>query len=265
VSLSISEIKQYWEKSAEAALDTDGLRPAARDPYLQDVVESRIEKWLRSGDKVLDVGCGDGGSTVRFARRVKEILGVDYIDKFVDRAKCAANNARLSNSKFETADVLNLLQVIQTYGKFDIAVSIRCLINLNSWEKQAAAIEQIAGTVKSGGLYLTSEGWAEGFDQLNLLRSRVGLPEMSVVKYNLLMRRGDFEREVSKYFDILDYESAGLFLFLSRVVQPLFVAPDAPSHQHRLNDIGAQLEKNTLLGQQMNSCDYAGVYILRRK
>lgn len=263
--LPTNEIKQYWEKSAQVALDAEGLRPAARDPYLQDVVESRIERWLRPRDKVLDIGCGDGGSTLRFARQVNEVLGVDYIEKFVERATAAAASVGLSNTKFETGDVLNLAPITERHGKFDVAISIRCLINLNCWEKQATAIKQIASCVKSGGLYLTSEGWAEGFDALNLIRGRAGLSEMSPVNYNVLIRRNDFEREVSKYFDILSCESAGLFLLLSRVVQPLFVAPETPNHRHRLNQVAAELEKRTFLGQQMTSYDYAGVYVLRRK
>jgi ubiquinone/menaquinone biosynthesis C-methylase UbiE len=265
VPISPDEIKDHWVKSAETAVDADGLRPAARDPFLQDVVESRIEKWLQPNDRVIDIGCGDGNSTVRFGRQVKKIVGVDYVDKFIQTAKSSAQTAGLTNATFETADVLNLTPISKKFDKFNTAVSIRCLINLNTWEKQAAALEQIANCIKPGGLYLTSEGWEEGFDNLNLLRNRVGISEMSVVKYNLLIKRTNFEREVKKYFDIIDYQNAGLFLFLSRVVQPMLVAPEPASHQHRLNQVAAELEKETFLGNQLSACDYAGVYVLRRK
>ena len=49
------------------------------------------------------------------------------------------------------------------------------------------------------------------------------------------------------------------------VVQPLLVAPDAPSHTHKLNEIAARLESQCLFGNEFQSCDYAGIYVLRRK
>jgi hypothetical protein len=92
-----------------------------------------------------------------------------------------------------------------------------------------------------------------------------GLPAIEVVKYNLLLRRSEFERAVSNHFEVIDYIGLGFFLMMSRVVQPLLVAPEAPSHTHKLNQIAARLERQCLFGNEFQSCDYAGVYVLRRK
>jgi len=100
---------------------------------------------------------------------------------------------------------------------------------------------------------------------LNLLRRRAGLPEIEVVKYNRLLRRADFERQAARHFDLEDYVGLGFFLMLSRVVQPLLVAPEPASHTHELNRIAARLEQQCLTGKQFDACDYAGVYVLRRK
>jgi SAM-dependent methyltransferase len=260
-----ADIRAYWTAAAAHESDGDGLRPTARDPHLQDAVEAAMVRRLRSADRVLDIGCGDGVSTLRFARHAGQIVGVDYIEAFVEKAARRARGAGASNTGFEAASVLDLAGVRARHQPFDVAITIRCLINLSSAAEQETAIAEIASCVKPGGLYLASEGWAEGMDGLNLLRRRAGLPSIEVVKYNLLLRRSEFERAASDHFEIVDYIGLGFFLMMSRVVQPLLVAPEAPSHTHKLNQIAARLEQQCLFGNEFQSCDYAGVYVLRRK
>lgn len=260
-----ADIRAYWAAAAAHESDADGLRPTARDPNLQDAVEAAILRRLRPGDRVLDIGCGDGVSTIRFARHAGQVVGVDYIDAFVQQAARRASEAGAHNTSFEPANVLDLDSVRARHQPFDAAITIRCLINLSSAAEQAVAIAEIATCLKPGGLYLTSEGWAEGMDGLNLLRRRAGLPDIEVVKYNLLLHRAEFERAASRCFDVVDYIGLGFFLMMSRVVQPLLVAPESPSHTHPLNQIAARLESQCLFGKEFESCDYAGIYVLRRK
>ncbi|MGH9907142.1 MAG: hypothetical protein ACRD8U_16345, partial [Pyrinomonadaceae bacterium] len=136
---------------------------------------------------------------------------------------------------------------------------------LVSWSYQAEALAEIAACVKPGGLYLTSEGWEEGMVGLNLRRRRVGLPPITVVEHNLLMSRICFEREAGKYFDFVGYIGAGLYLYMSRIFQPLFVLPNVPSHLHPINKLASGLQVLSFSEADFSDCDYAGVYVLRRK
>jgi SAM-dependent methyltransferase len=261
---SPGEIEAYWTAAAQTETDAEGLRPTARDPCLQEAVESTIERYLSATDRLLDVGCGDGLSTLRFARRVRAAHGIDYIDAFVQRASGGAARAKATNATFTRASVLDLTAMRKAHGAFDAAVSIRCLINLPRWADQARGIAEIAACVRSGGHYFASEGWAEGMEGLNRARQAAGLPPIKTVDYNLLMSRSAFEREAGNSFEIEAYHSLGFYLFMSRVVQPLVVAPDAPRYDHPINRVAASL--NGLLNRsEFRDCDYAGVYVFRRK
>jgi ubiquinone/menaquinone biosynthesis C-methylase UbiE len=260
----LEEIKDYWENMALLPKDKDGLRPTARDPYLQSVVENIIERFLYPGAKLLDIGCGDGLSTLRFQKTTGQALGIDYVQNFITLAREKVRQLGIDQVWFEPGDVLDLKPIRRQYGLFDLAISIRCLINLPHWEHQVKALRQIAEILKPEGLYLTSEGWQEGLEGLNLYRQRVSLPAIEVAKYNCLINRRQFEKEVAKYFHIVEYVNLGLYLFLSRIVQPLFISPELPSHTHHLNKIAADIVNSGVSDAAFEYCDYCGVYVLRR-
>jgi SAM-dependent methyltransferase len=262
---SLEDIRKHWETAAMAPLDRDGLRPTARDPYLQEVVEHAIEERLAGVKSLLDVGCGDGLSTVRFSRKVERSLGVDYIESFVQACRKRAQAESQECVRFEQASVLDLGPIREQCGPFDAATSIRCLINLPDWDLQRHAIGEIADCLREGGLLFISEGWREGFENLNACRRKVGLSEIPMVDYNLLISRAVFEKEVADRFDLVEYVNLGLYVFLSRIVQPLFVFPEPPSHRHRLNEVAAGILNAGVGGDSFADCDYCGVYILKRK
>jgi 2-polyprenyl-3-methyl-5-hydroxy-6-metoxy-1,4-benzoquinol methylase len=260
----LGPVKAFWAAAAQHPVDREGLRPTARDPHLQLAVESAIEKWL-SGGRLLDVGCGDGLSTLRFAGRTGTVVGIDYIEDFVARAAANATRAGVTDALFEQGDVTDLSPILARHGKFDVVTSIRCLINLTSWDLQRHALSELANCLRPGGLLFISEGWLDGFSGLNIRRRRAGLPEIALATYNLMISRDLFETEVSEKFELVGYEPMGLYLFMSRVFMPRFVAPGQPSHDHPINRIASELQSLSIGQHDFSDCDYAGVYILRRR
>jgi SAM-dependent methyltransferase len=257
---TVDEIHDYWKSSAKAAVDQDGLKPTARDPYLQAAVETAIESKLPKSGVLFDFGCGDGASTARFAPHISKAYGFDYIPAYVEMAKKAHPTLT-----FAQADVRQLQPIVRDYGQADIAISIRCLINLPTWELQRAAIDQIAATIKPGGVYLFSEGWQEGWDALNVMRHQLSLPPINLVSYNRLLSRQALESHVEGKFEIVDYVNLGFYIFMSRVLQPAFVAPNSPTHTHPLNRIGQEMLMQGIGKSEFADIDYAGVYVLRRR
>lgn len=85
-----------------------------------DVAIERL--GLRSGARVLDVGCGFGDTTQALAAVVGakgEALGVDCSRRFVERATADAREAGLANVRFAVHDV----QTDELGGPFDVAFS----------------------------------------------------------------------------------------------------------------------------------------------
>jgi SAM-dependent methyltransferase len=213
----------------------------------------------------LDIGCGNGSSTLEFSRRVKSALGVDFIQEYVAKAKANADKMGKVNAQFVCGNVLDLSEVRNTFGLADIAITIRCLINLPTWDDQRKGLKEISDCLPPGGLYLTSEGWLEGMTGLNIRRGRMGLQPIKPVNYNLLISRIDFENEASKYFEILDYTNLGFYIYMSRVFNPVFVSPQLPCHTHEINKIAEKIQSKDIFDSVFSDCDFAGVYVLRKK
>jgi ubiquinone/menaquinone biosynthesis C-methylase UbiE len=76
----------------------------------------------RTGQRVLDVGCGFGDTTQRIAELVGptgEAVGVDAAARFIETARAEAAEAGVANARFEVADV----QTTSFDERFDLAFS----------------------------------------------------------------------------------------------------------------------------------------------
>jgi ubiquinone/menaquinone biosynthesis C-methylase UbiE len=77
---------------------------------------------ITKGLKVLDLGCGDGTTALPAAVLGAEVLGVDIAGNLVEAGKKRANEASLTNCKFQQGDASNLHELKDK--SFDLVVSI---------------------------------------------------------------------------------------------------------------------------------------------
>jgi ubiquinone/menaquinone biosynthesis C-methylase UbiE len=183
----------------------------------------QLLSFLADGDSVLDIGCANGFSTLRYARdrRVK-VLGLDYIPQMIEaaRAEVARSSAGLRGSvSFDVGDILEL----EAYaGQFDKVVVVRVLINLGDWEKQQAALRQGARALKPGGMLLLSEATVQGWRRLNALRREWGLEDIAMPPFNNYL---DVDAVVEaagpdlKLVELRDFASS--YYVATRVLKPL--------------------------------------------
>jgi SAM-dependent methyltransferase len=104
---------------------------------------------LRAGQRVLDIGCGSGSTTLELARRVGpdgEAVGVDIAPAMVRAAREHAIAAGVGNASFSTADAQ-----VEPLGArpFDAAFS---RFGVMFFADPVAAFANIRGALRSGGV-----------------------------------------------------------------------------------------------------------------
>ena len=262
--VAFERIREHWRQVA-AAVDPADLAhaPTSSDLHMRDLELQAILPHLRPEDHVLDVGCGTGFSAFHFAARCQRVLAVDYAEALIEKARAAqAHQGGPANLEFRLASLLG--EEPLPPGPFDVVVSQRCLINLPHWEAQQQALQRIARILQPGGRLLLVEGVLEPLDRLNAIRTAVGLDPIKVVWYNRFFQQEQLEAELHRWFTITAVESLGLYLYLTRILHPLIVAPEAPRHASHINEAARRLAEATP-GAPFAELGYNRLYVCTRR
>ncbi len=248
---STAQVKAHWDAQAVRADLSDAAITHADGNQRLLEVEFALRDLPR-GQRLLDVGCGNGHSTAQFAPYGAHITAIDYSEGMIERAR--RTYGHLANVTFQVQDVLNLKL---PEAAFDGAISQRCLINLTSWADQQKALANICRVIRPGGILILQEGTQQGRARLNEYRHRLGLSSMPPVPFNL-----DFDEEllwpwIRQSFYIVTIRRFGTYDLISRVVHPLLVSPAEPRYDARINEIArlvaAQLSVAEKLGREFSA------------
>lgn len=259
-----SEITKHWvEAGTNFPKIHKQITPTSRDPYLGILERNNIIAFLKSKDRVLEIGCGDSNHTIQYAKKVKEVHALDIADTLLKRAQKNVKKAKIQNIHFQlgsATEVANFFSGI----KFDAAISQRCLINIANWESQKNVIKQIHQKLVPGGRFLLSEGFVEGFGPLNKLRKQLGLDLIRPVLYNNNFARKRFESFIKEYFEIIDIRDYGFYLLFSRTVTSVAFLPKKPEHDCKINEAIMKLSQ-MILSKDFSEFSYNFFYALKKK
>ncbi len=128
---------------------------------------------FRSGDRVLDVGCGFGDTTIRIADQVGprgQAVGVDCAERFIDASEQDAAVAHVSNASFFVADV----QGDDLRGPYDHAFA---RFGTMFFTSPGAALRNIRRALKPGAT-LTQIVWRRREDNLWLHEAELRVREI---------------------------------------------------------------------------------------
>jgi len=171
--------------------------------------------------------------------------GIDYSENMVEGA---AELLRQTYPELQTRVRFQHASVMELPfpdHELDVVTSHRCLMALLDWDKQRLALQEIHRVLKPGGVLVLMEGTFEGLDRLNAARSRVGLEPIAPDGRDRLITLKFHENELldfcRPYFHHERTHRFGMYYFLTRVVQPLLVAPDPPRYDHKLNEVARRL------------------------
>lgn len=248
------KVKDFWQNQAKNKAPSNKV--THRDVW-QRTLEIEMIKLFLTKKRAIDIGCGNGYTTKKITPFVEEIVGIDYSSEMINRAK---KESAHKNITYSVQDVLKLSP--KNFGFFDIAISERCLINLESWSAQKKAIKNISSVLKKGGLFIFVEGLKEGRENLNYYRESVGLSKMPKVWHNFDFEEKKLLNFLSRDFIIEKKLHFGLYDFISRVIHPLLVAPYEPKYTSKINKIACYL---ALKKQELPALSRIIFLVLRKK
>ena len=109
---------------------------------------------LKSGDSLLDVGCGPGTITMDLAELVApgHVVGIDRSNEVIERAREAAEARALSNLSFEVGDVYHLEFEDDS---FDVVYAHQVLQHLSD---PTRALREMRRVLRDGGWLAVRDG-----------------------------------------------------------------------------------------------------------
>jgi ubiquinone/menaquinone biosynthesis C-methylase UbiE len=123
---------------------------------LQAIIhEDFILRYLKSGDRVLDAGCGPGRFSISTTRAGGKVTALDISDKQLDLAKQKIAAAGFSDriEKFIVGDICDLSMFKD--NQFDMVICYGGALSYVCEKRQKAALELIR-VAKRGGIILVS-------------------------------------------------------------------------------------------------------------
>lgn len=227
--LTQAEVYEFWSRQAQE----HGQSPSASwsDHRVIEMEIAEISRHLSDGDRVLDVGCANGYSSLQFAsaRRV-QLRGLDYVPKMIDEARTRLQTIKENirgSVEFDVGDITELKEPSNTYDK---VVVIRVLINLGNWERQLKGLRECIRVLKSGGILLLSEATLQGWRRLNAFRAEWGLDDIPMPPFNQYVDQDQVISAVRDEAELLEVSNfASTYYVGTRVLKPLLAkATDAP-------------------------------------
>jgi SAM-dependent methyltransferase len=244
-------IREYWQD--RASQNEDSQAATTNDVYLRELEIATIVATVKSlagqPSSLLDVGCGDGYSTLAVAKALTGVAvrGMDYSSRMIEiaRDRLARESESTRRVRFEVGDALDLVATLVS-ETFDVVLTDRCLINLPTLELQARAVEEIAAHVRPQGHYLAIENFADGQQNLNDARATVGLPPIPIRWHHRFFTSEEFLRATRDAFDIIetkDFSSA--YYFATRVIYSAMckMRGEEPDYNHDIHRLAVHLPR----------------------
>jgi len=111
--------------------------------------------YIKSGQKILDVGCGNGRLMELFKNNTIEYYGVDLSDELIAIAKKECQKYNLIKANFQVA---NMLDLPFADNIFDLVFCVSALHHIPSAVGRWQAVQEMQRVLKPGGL-LAMNNW----------------------------------------------------------------------------------------------------------
>lgn len=255
---NVSTIKSFWKQKAKT-FHTSGNASWGDRLMIKEVKE--IQKYLHEGNRVLDVGCANGYSSIQYVKNMKiTLLGIDYAKEMILYANEAKKELPANIAKraiFQQGDATKL-RVEKDY--YDVVISTRCLCNMVSWKDQEKVLQGMWSALRPGGLLLLSEPTFQGLKELNKVGDLFGLKRLSPPWHNLYVDEEKLLRFSKRLFTVKIDNFSGTYYFFSRILYRWLMHDDVArlKRESIWNTIGIALPSVGAWGVQR-------LYIMKKK
>ena len=221
--LDLEEIRAFWTQSA--LNHGQSVKASWSDQMVINMEIQEIIKRLEDGDRVLDIGCGNGYSTVQFACQKRiQVRGLDCTPEMIEQARVRlrriAGNLR-GDVEFDVGDITDLKEPSEINDK---VIAVRVVINLGGWSRQLKGLQQAARVLKQGGLLLLSEATLQGWQRLNRFRREWGLPDIAMPPFNQYLDEERVIQAVESNLKLVELSNFSSTYYVgTRVLKPLLI------------------------------------------
>jgi len=248
----LEEIRQYWTK--QAVENQQSAAASWSDSTVIDMEVREIIQRLQDGDRVIDVGCANGYSTVQYASQMNiQIRGVDYIPEMIEQAHLRLQDMAgmlQGTAEFDVGDITALNESPASYDK---VIVTRVVINLETWDRQLQGLQQCVQCLKPGGLLLLSEATLQGWRNMNSFRSEWGLPDIPIPSFNQYLDEDQIIEAVAPEMELQELVNFSSTYFVgTRVLKPLL----AQALGSDVNVANPEMEWNRWFAQLPAAGDY---------
>jgi len=220
------EVKEHYKKQAEVYHDSKQSTMAdvfIRDKEVDELIKNiqKINTLFSESPNILEVGCGNGYLAQELIKKIQnKITAIDFSEELLNVARIR----NLNNIQFILGDATKL---DFNDNSFDIVITERCLINLESWEQQKEALEEIHRVLRPGGYFIMIEAFTDGWRNTNEARNVVGLSPIPQPHHNVFFKKDIFHNFIQSIFDFAELGQKENFLstyyFGSRVLYPAMI------------------------------------------
>jgi SAM-dependent methyltransferase len=126
---------------------------ASADDGLFDPEAEIAARYLRSGTRTLDVGCGQGREAIGFARRGAVVTGIDVCPAAVEGARRAAERAGVA-ARFEVASLLDFPAPDASFDVVYVAADVYA--RTPGQTNRVAALARCRRALRPGGALIVS-------------------------------------------------------------------------------------------------------------
>lgn len=161
-----------------------------------------FDKYLNFQDKILDIGCGAGRTTIPLYNiGYKNIIGLDIAEEMINSARSLNNNIN-----FDIGDATKLQYESETFDK--AVFSFNGLMLIPRKESRVRALKEISRVLKKGGYFIFSTPYLD-----NKLESKFWTSEK--YKWN----QGIYDRRLYEFGDLLmdDLDIENIFIHIPKI------------------------------------------------